>query len=167
MQYISLVDGDVLDTLREQLITIPDALSGITDADAGYRYAPNKWSIREVVGHMSDAERVYQFRALAFARNDAISLPRYDPDDYVTHSGSDRRSMRSLIEEILAVRESTLQLFENLEPAMWDRNGTVSGGIISVRATAFIAAGHAQRHMNVLRERYGVAVAQSDAVSIA
>ena len=165
-QYISLVSAPVLTVLRDQRLTLTQSLSGVTDADAGYRYATGKWSIREVVGHISDAERIYQFRALAFARADAATIPRYDPDAYVEHSGFERRSMQSLIEELLAVRESTLHLFENLEPQAWDRKGTLSGGPLSVRALAYIAAGHAQRHLNVLRERYGVGQSASESVSV-
>ena len=165
-RYISLVIAPVLTALRDQCRTIPQALTGISEADAGYRYAPGKWSIRQVVGHISDAERIFQFRALVFARGDAATLPRYDPDSYVEHSGFEHRTMQSLIDELLAVRESTQYLFETLEPEAWDRNGTVSGGFISVRALAYIAAGHAQQHLNVLYERYGIGE-RSAAVSVA
>ena len=167
MQYISLVTAPVLATLREQRLTIPQSLRDISEADAGYRYASGKWSIREVVGHISDAERIYQFRTLVFARADPAALTRYEPDEYVEHSGFERRTMQSLIEELLAVRESTLQLFGNLDPEAWDRRGTISGGFVSVRAMAYIAAGHAQRHMNVLYERYGIGKTASEAVSVA
>jgi hypothetical protein len=166
-QYVSLVAAPVLDVLRDQRLTIPLALLNISEKDAGYRYAQDKWSIREVVGHISDAERIFQFRALVFARGDAPSLPRYAPDEYVANSGFDGRTMQSLIDEFLAVRESTLHLFETLEPHAWDRSGTISGGVVSVRAMAYIAAGHAQRHLNVLYERYGIAETASDIVSVA
>jgi len=155
-QYLSLVSGPVLDALHAQKRSLPQFLAGVSEADADHRYAPGKWSIREVVGHISDAERIYQFRALAFARGDAAAMPRYDPDGYVEQAGFDRRTMGSLIDEFLAVRESTLQFFAGLDAAAWDRKGTVANAPLSVRALAFIAAGHAQRHLNVLAERYGV-----------
>lgn len=166
-RYISLVSGPVLTVLRDQRRTVPESVGDISEEDAGYRYASGKWSIREVVGHMSDAERIFQFRALVFARGDDAALPRYDPDDYVVHAGFDRRTMRSLIDEFLAVRESTLRFFESIEPQAWDRKGTVSGGFVSVRALAFIAAGHAQRHINVLHDQYGIGQPASEAVLLA
>jgi hypothetical protein len=167
-RYISLVTAPVLTALRDQRRTLPQFLCVVSDGDAGYRYADGKWSIREVVGHIFDAERIYQYRALAFARGEVAVLPGYDPDDYVVNSGFDHRTMHSLIDEFLAVRESTLRLFTTLDPSAWDRRGMVSGGFVSVRALAYIAVGHAQRHLNVLSERYGVgsSVAQSQAVSV-
>ena len=129
LQYLSLVSGPVLDVLSEQRTAIPRALADISEEAAGYRYAPDKWTIREVVGHISDAERIFQFRALVFARGDAPALPRYAPDEYVAHSGFDRRTMASLVDEFLAVRESTLYLFRTLDPEAWNRSGTISGGV--------------------------------------
>ena len=164
-QYISLVTAPVLDVLREQRRTLPQSLRSVAEADADYRYASGKWSIREVVGHISDAERVYQYRALSIARGAADALPRYDPDGWVEHAGFAGRTMQSLIDEFLAVRESTLSLLEHLEPEAWDRRGTFSGGSVSVRAQAFIAAGHAQRHLDVLHERYGIVRLASEAVA--
>ena len=155
----------MLDVLREQRRTLSQSLRSVAEADADYRYASDKWSIREVVGHISDAERVYQYRTVAIARGVVDALPRYDPDAWVEHSGFGRRAMQSLIEEFLAVRESTLCLLEHLEPEAWDRRGTFSGGSVSVRAQAFIAAGHAQRHLDVLRERYGIARFASETVA--
>jgi hypothetical protein len=166
-RYISLVIAPVLTALREQRRTIPQALRGLSDSDAGYRYAPHKWSIREVVGHTSDAERIFQFRALVFARGDSPTLPRYDPDSYVEHSGFEQRTLQSLIDEFLAIRESTLCLFEHLGPEAWDRRGVVSGGSVSVRGLAYIAAGHAQQHLNVLYERYGIGERVSATISVA
>jgi DinB superfamily len=166
VQYVSLVPAPILDVLRDQRITIPHALRGISEAQADHRYAPDKWNIRQCVGHMSDAERIFQFRALVFARENAASVPRYSPDEYVERSGFEHRTMQSLIEEFVAVRESTLHLFRTLQPDAWNRTGTISGGIVSVRAMAYIAAGHAQRHLNVLYERYGLSE-PGEAVSVA
>ena len=166
-RYLSLVSAPVLDTLREQRGVFAELPRAIAEEDAGYRYETGKWSIREVVGHMSDAERIFQFRALAFARGDTAPLSRYDPDSYVELSGFDHRNLQSIVDELLAVRESTLSFFENLDASAWDRRGTVSGGFVSVRALGYIAAGHAQQHLNVLHERYGVGELASAAVSVA
>src|SRR5947209_11958722 len=103
---------------------------------------------------MADAERVYGYRALAFARGDSGAMPKYDPDGYVAAAGFDGRTMTSLVRELVTTRDGTLQLFENLPHEAWGRGGTLGGNFLSVRALAFIAAGHWQRHLNVLRDRY-------------
>jgi hypothetical protein len=156
-RYIDLVSGPVLDVLsaqREVLARLPEV---IAEDRAGYRYQPGKWSIREVIGHLGDAERVYGYRALALARGDASPLPKYDPDAYVAAADFDARTVSSLCEELLALRESTLGFFRNLPDEAWSRRGTMGGNPLSVRALAFIAAGHVEQHLDVLHERYGVA----------
>jgi len=155
-QYIDLVATPVLDSLRDQRAEVQRVLASVSEERAGFRYQPEKWSIREVAGHLSDAERVYGFRAMALARNDANPLPKYDPDGYVAAASFDIRTMPSLIEEFLTVREGTLRFFENLPREAWSRRGTMGGNPLSVRALAFIAAGHVARHLDVLRARYGV-----------
>jgi hypothetical protein len=155
-RYIDLVTSPVLDTLREQRNEVRRLLPPIDDPVAGFRYAPGKWTVREVVGHMSDAERVYGYRALAIARGDGDALPKYDPDGYVAAADFDRRTMPDLVEELLAVRESTLQFFENLPQEAWDRSGTMGNAPLSVRALAFIAAGHLEQHLRILHDRYGI-----------
>jgi len=155
--YIDLVTAPVLDALRGQPAEVARILATIDEERAGYRYRPGKWSVREVVGHLSDAERVYGFRAMALARNDANPLPKYDPDGYVAAASFDDRTMASLIDEFLAVREATIRFFENLPADAWSRRGLMGGNPLSVRALAFIAVGHVTRHVNVLRERYGIA----------
>lgn len=155
--YIELVNGPVLDVLRNQPAAVAGMLLGIDDERAGHRYAEGKWTVREVVGHLSDAERVYNYRALAIARGDAMTLPKYDPDGYVASAGFDARTIPSLVEEFLALRESTIQFFSNLPAEAWSRKGTLGTNPLSVRALAFIAAGHVTQHLNVLRSRYGVA----------
>jgi hypothetical protein len=103
---------------------------------------------------MADAERIYDYRALAFARGDRGTMPKYDPDGYVAAAGFDGRTMTSLVRELVVTRDSTLQLFENLPAEAWGLGGTLGGNFLSVRALAFIAAGHWQRHLNVLHDRY-------------
>jgi DinB superfamily len=155
--YIELVpEGPVLETLRRQRDDVERILLAIDEERLGYRYAPGKWTVREVVGHMADAERIYDYRALAFARGDAGAMPKYDPDGYVAAAGFDNRTMTSLVRELVATRDATLQLFENLPHEAWERGGTLGGNFLSVRALAFIAAGHWQRHLNVLHDRYGL-----------
>jgi hypothetical protein len=155
-RYIDLVSGPVLEVLRAQRAVISRLPDVVSEERAGYRYAEGKWSIREVVGHLSDAERVYGYRALALARGDANPLPKYDPDGYVAAADFDARTVASLADEFLALRESTLRFFDNLPAVAWSRRGTMGGSPLSVRALAFIAAGHVEQHLNVLRERYGV-----------
>jgi len=158
-KYISLVaQGPVLDVLRSQLGDVSAKLASIDESRGGERYQPGKWTVREVVGHMSDAERVYNFRALAFARGDALKMPPYDPDGYVASAGFDSRTMRELIDEFAIVRQATLALFGGLPVEAWSRGGEINGKPLSVRALAYIAAGHVEQHMKVLRERYGLPV---------
>ena len=155
-RYIDAVEGPILDTLRAQRGEVERVLLAIQEQDAGYRYAVKKWTIREVIGHLSDAERVYGYRALAISRGDT-SLPKYDPDVYVAASNYDARTVRSLVDEFLAVRESTLQLFENLPAEAWSQRAILGTNPLSVRALAWIAAGHVRQHLDVLHDRYSVA----------
>jgi ABC-type branched-subunit amino acid transport system substrate-binding protein len=154
--YVSLIEAPVLETLRAQEALILALSRTIDDQKAPYRYGPRKWSVREVVGHMADAERVYQYRALVLARGGETELRRWDPDGYVAHANFDARTVSDLADEMLVVRRGTTALFASLDPEAWSRSGTLNGKPLSVRALAFIAAGHFQRHLNVLRERYGV-----------
>jgi len=154
--YVSLIEPPILDALTTQEAVIRALPASIDDDKAAYRYAPRKWSVREVLGHMADAERVYQHRALVLSREGEGELPRWDPDGYAAAAHFDTRSVTSLAEEMLAVRRATIAFFANLEASVWSNSGTLNGKPLSVRALAFIAAGHFQRHLNVLRERYGV-----------
>jgi len=156
-QYVSLVQGPILDELtagRERIARLID----LPEERGGYKYAERKWTIREVIGHMADAERIHTFRALTFARNDGIDLPKWGPDAYAAAANFNARTIRSLVDEELAVRDATIALFSTLPAEAWSREGTVSGKRLTVRAIAYIAAGHVQRHLNVLQERYGVDV---------
>lgn len=154
--YVSLIQAPVLDALRAQESLIAALPSLIAEERADYRYHEKKWSVREVVGHMTDAERVYQYRALTLARNGDPDLRRWDPDGYVASAAYGSRPIADLATELLQVRKATTLLFANLPATAWSQAGTLNGKPLSVRALAFIAAGHFQRHLNVLRERYGV-----------
>lgn len=153
--YVSRVaDGDVVATLRRQIVDTLAFLRGIPDSKAGHRYAPGKWSIREVVGHLCDAERVFAYRALRFARNDSTPLPGFDENAFVAASRLDDRSLAGIIAEFEAVRNATVPFFDALFPEEWARHGTASGKGMSVRALAWVIAGHELHHVSVLKERY-------------
>ena len=154
-RYIDLVPaGDVLSVLRSQIDGTMAELRGISDADSLHRYAEGKWSIREVVGHLSDAERIFCYRALRFARNDRTPLPGFEENDYVPAARFDARDWGGLIEEYGAVRRSSLCFFGGLDEGAWDRRGVASEHEISVRAIAYAVAGHELHHMRIVRERY-------------
>jgi uncharacterized damage-inducible protein DinB len=158
--YIARVpEGDVVSTLRDSGKEITAALAAIPESRGGFRYGEGKWSVREVVGHVIDAERIFSYRALRLARADSTPLPPFEENDYVRSAGSDARTMADLVEELRAVRESTVRMFASFPDEAWARRGVVSGREVSVRALAYIAAGHARHHLEVLRERYGVAQA--------
>jgi len=157
-KYISLVASPVLPVLREQRDSVPAALLMIPEERGGYRYEPEKWSVREVIGHLSDAERIYQYRATSIARGETGPLGTYDPDSYVAAAGFDARTIASLVDEFVAVRNATLALFGNLPHEAWPRAAQFSEASVSVRGWAHIAAGHVARHLSVLRDRYGLAL---------
>jgi uncharacterized damage-inducible protein DinB len=129
-------------------------LAELPDARGDHRYAEDKWSIRQLVGHVSDAERNFTYRARRIARGDATPLAAFDENAYAETAGSERRTLSSLAAELKAVREATLALFSSLPDDAWTRTGTASGKMVSVRALAYIAAGHAQHHLKILKERY-------------
>jgi hypothetical protein len=147
-------EDDVVGALRDSGRDIVAALTAIPDARGGFRYAPDKWTIREVIGHMIDAERIFGYRALRLARGDATPLPGFEENDYARTAGSDARSLAELIDELRVVRECTVRLFQSFPAESWTRRGVVNGREVSVRALAYITAGHARHHLGVLRERY-------------
>src|ERR1019366_3125841 len=152
---IALVpDGDVRDHLRTQLSETIALLSGVPDAKAELAYGAGKWTLKEVVQHMADTERVFGYRTLRIARGDATPLPGFEQDEWVPHSYANNRSMTSLVLEFAAVRAATLALYDSLPADAWARRGTASGHTISARALAYIAAGHERQHLNIIRERY-------------
>jgi len=156
-RYVALVpDGDIVTTLREQGDAVRRKLAGLPESLAGFRYAADKWSVREVVGHCTDAERVFAYRALAFARGETAPLPAFDENQYARMAGHDAVPLAALLEEFGDVRAATLHLFRNLPPDAWTRVGTASGKPVSVRALAFITAGHVAHHVALLHERYGI-----------
>jgi len=157
-RYISLVNADgILAALSDQAQETRALFSGFIDADEDYRYAPEKWSVKEVLGHVIDAERVFAYRALRIARNDRTPLPGFEQDDYVRNGGFAQQRLADLIEEFAWVRRSNLMLFRQFSPEAWMRVGIADEKEISVRAIAYIIAGHELHHRQVLKEKYGVA----------
>jgi hypothetical protein len=153
--YIDQVpDGDILRILETQGPETLTLLRSISDKKSLHRYAPDKWSIRQVMGHVSDTERVFVFRAMWFARGCEGALPSFDQDVAVSTAGSDERSWRSHVDEFQAVRSATVAFFKDLPADAWSRRGIASGKEFTVRALAFIAAGHVAHHNRILRERY-------------
>lgn len=154
-RYVSLVpEGDILAMLAEQMNSTLGLLRGIDEEKAGWRYAPDKWSIKELVGHMIDTERIFAYRALRFARNDETELQGFEQDDYVRHASFDAYRLGDLAREYEFVRGANLLMFKHLDEAAWQRRGVASGGEVSVRALAFIIAGHERHHVKILRTRY-------------
>jgi hypothetical protein len=160
-RYISRVPegADVLALLAEQLETTGALLGGLDETAAKARYAPGKWSVQELTGHLADTERIMAYRALCVARGEAAPLPGFDEDAYVAAAAFDARPWAEVLEEWRAVRRATLALFRGLPAAALARIGTANGGPMSPRALAYIIAGHEMHHLAVLRERYGVGAA--------
>jgi hypothetical protein len=154
-RYISLVkDNDVLTTLDEQRRQTLLMLSGRSEADGDFRYAPEKWSAKEVLGHVCDTERIFAYRALRISRADATPMEGFEQDDYVRNGPFACRSLADLIEDYIAVRRATLSLLRNLEEAAWSRRGIANKNEVSVRALAYIIAGHELHHRRILEQKY-------------
>ena len=147
-------DDRVLAHLEEGLVQVEGLARGLTEAQLLHRYAPGKWSVKEVLLHVVDDERIYAYRALRFARGDGAPLPGFDENAYAPLSGADRRSVGSILEEYRAVRAATIALFAHLPEEALDRSGTADGNRATVRALAWHIAGHERRHLAVIRERY-------------
>lgn len=131
-------------------------LRGLSDTEAMYRYDRGKWSIKEVVGHLCDIERIMAYRALRIARGDTTPLPSFDENAYVPVAKFDSRSLPDLIGEFRTARAATLALLRTLDADAWRRRGTASGKLVSVRALAYMIPGHERHHVEILRTRYGV-----------
>ena len=156
--YFTYIDkvppGDIRRVLADQAGDVLGLLRRISDAQSLHRYAPDKWSIREVVSHINDAERVFAFRAFWFARGFDAPMPSYDQDAGVPAARADDRAWSSHLEEFAAVRAATVSLFDSLPAAAWERRGVASDNPVSVRALAYICAGHVAHHVAILQERY-------------
>jgi hypothetical protein len=153
--YVSLVpDGDIVATLGKQLEDTLALIKSIPETRGGWRYAEGKWSIKELIGHVIDCERVFAYRALRFARGDATPLSGFEQDDYVRSASFDKRSLSDLANEYEHVRRATISLFANLAESAWNLRGAANNNEISVRGLAFMVAGHERHHVAILRTRY-------------
>lgn len=146
--------GDVRDCLRAQVHEAIALLSGVAEKTAGQAYAPGKWTLKQVVGHICDAERVFGYRLLSIARGDPAPLPSFDQNLWVPACNANARSIAALVLEFAAVRTSTVELVGSLTEEAFLRRGTASGYTVSARALAYICAGHAGHHLKIVRERY-------------
>lgn len=154
-KYVMLVpDGNFLEILDTQLAEMKQLLEPLTEEQAEFRYAPGKWSIKETLGHINDAERIFAVRILRIARGDQTPLPGFEQDDYVRDSNASSRKISDLLEEFVAIRRATIALVRSLDDASWLRRGVASGKQVSVLAIAFIIAGHALHHRNIFQEKY-------------
>lgn len=156
--YFTYIDkvgpGDICRILEKQLAETLPLLEAISEDRSLHRYAPDKWSIRDVLGHLNDCERLFVSRAFWFARGFDTPLPSFDQNIAVSVAGADSRSWRSHIEEFRLVRAATVAFFSNLPSDAWARRGVASGNPFTVRALAYMAAGHVTHHMGILKERY-------------
>lgn len=154
-KYISLIPaGDLIKLMNEQFERTLATLQKVSETQSLTRYAPGKWSIKEVVGHMVDTERIMSYRALRIGRGDETPIPGFEQDDYVRGANSNARPFREIVEEFQAVRQATLALFSSFDEAALSRRGTASDLPVSARALTHIVAGHERHHMNVLQKEY-------------
>jgi uncharacterized damage-inducible protein DinB len=157
-KYIERVpDGDVAETLETQLADTLALLRSLSEEDGDHAYAEGKWSVKEVVGHVADTERIFSYRLMRAARGDATPLPSFDENAFAAAGGFGARTLASLVDELAAVRAATLALVRGLPEGAWERRGVASDNEFSVRAAAYIIAGHELHHANLLRTRYLVA----------
>jgi len=154
-RYISLVPAnDILAAFDDQRREMLLLLCGRTEADGNLRYAPDKWSLKELLGHVNDTERIMSYRALRISRGDATPIEGYEQDDYVRNGPFAHRPLADLIEDYIAVRRATISLFRNLDEPAWSRRGVANKNEVTVRALAYIIAGHELHHRRVLEEKY-------------
>jgi hypothetical protein len=157
-KYISLVpEDDIVAALEGQLGETLAAVRGLPESRGGERHPPYTWSIKEVVGHLTDTERVMAYRALRFARGDATPLPGFDENAYARAAAFDRLPLKELVNEFEAVRRSNVYLFRGLDEAAWSRRGEANGNAVTVRALAYIIAGHGRHHTAILLRRLSAA----------
>lgn len=158
-KYISLVPGnDIAGALESQRVQTIQLFAGRSEREGNFRYAADKWTVKEVLGHMTDTERIFTYRALRIARGDKTPLPGFEQDDFVRNGGFGERPLASLADEFAQVRGASLALFKSFAQDAWMRRGTASDKEVSVRALAYMTAGHELHHRQILEERYFSAI---------
>lgn len=153
--YISKVDGDIIEILEEQVFSIPVLFESNKEKE-NFAYAAGKWTLKEMLGHIIDCERIFVYRMTCFARNEQQHLPGFEEDDYVASARFAERNYEDMIEEFGALRKANLYFFKSLNEAELNRRGVASGREITVKSILFIAAGHIIHHAGILKERYHV-----------
>lgn len=156
IQYINAVpdNGDPISQIAENGRELARLIRSLPEEKYSYRYAEGKWSLKEVLVHIIDTERNFNYRAMRFARNDKTPLPAFDQDAYVAESNAEERTMEDILGEYEAVKGATLALFRSFTDDMFYRNGTASGHNVTVRALAYMIAGHELHHIKIIKERY-------------
>lgn len=159
--YISKVgeNEDVVAVLADLRRSTAALLASVSEAQASHRYAPGKWSVREVIAHVADSERVFAYRLLSIARGDGTPLPGFDENKWAEVSNAEARPLADVAAELAAVRDATLALVRSLDATGWERKGTANGVGVAARSLPYIIAGHERHHLAVLRDRYGVGAA--------
>jgi len=154
-RYINLVDeNDLLSAFAIQQESLEHFLNGISEIDSQYRYAADKWSVKEILQHISDCERIFGYRALCIARGEKQPLPGFDENDYAELSKADHQTWSMLVEEFMTVRRSTWLLFKSLDQSMLNREGTANGQVMKAETIGFILLGHYYHHEKILKDRY-------------
>jgi uncharacterized damage-inducible protein DinB len=155
--YIALVpEDDILPAMEQQSSTTQKVFAALDEAKAAYRYAEGKWSIKQLIGHLADAERIIGYRALAVARGETQPLPGFDEQEYVANASFDDWKLGDLAEEYALARRTNIVFFRNLPEEAWSRRGTANGSPVTVLSLAYSIVGHERHHLNVLREKYQV-----------
>src|SRR5579859_1567442 len=157
--YVSLIPGDdIVGALETQRVQMAQLLAARSEREGNFRYAPGKWSVKEVIGHICDAERIFAYRLLRIARGDETPLASFEQNDYIAPGAFGERTLADLAAEFAAVRAATMALVQSLTAEAWVRRGTASGKTVSARALAYIIAGHEVHHRKILDEKYFPAI---------
>jgi len=153
--YVETVpDGDIIKTLHKQIAEMGKLFKNVSKKQSLFRYAPEKWSVREVLGHIIDAERIFSYRTLCFARNDMKEFHGFDENEYISKSNYNEIKLSELIDEFSELRNSNVIMFRNFSDEMWLRTGRANNNSFTVRAMAYIMVGHVNHHIGVLKDRY-------------
>lgn len=154
-RYVSLVEEtDIVSAMEKQISELENLLPAIGEEQSLHAYAPGKWTIKEAVGHLTDGEKIFAYRALRVSRNDKTPIEGFEQDGYIENANFNSTQFKDLIDELLLARKSNLIMFKNMPESAWSRLGTASNAPVSVRGLAYIMVGHIRHHINILKERY-------------